>query len=144
MAIGFSGTGWFSFGQRIVNGLSWICGPGVLLGLDVLRFSLDLGSMVSLDLDVLGFRGSWIDGSSGRLDRLVSFLGFGGSGFSGSLDRGFSDIDRVLLCGLDCFRLLKQRCKTLLKKGNLLDEGVLLPDESPCFPTKERHSGMRT
>jgi hypothetical protein len=73
---------------------------------------------------------------------------FGSFGFSGILDVrffrdsgsfgfsedvwvwGFRILIGFFLFGLDCFRLLIQRCKTLWEKGNLFDEGVVLPDES--------------
>jgi hypothetical protein len=67
---------------------------------------------------------------------MLSVFGFGCFGFSGMLDAlGFSDIDRGSSFGLDCFRLLIQRCKRRVEIGNLFDQGIDLPDESEDSPT---------
>ncbi len=83
-----------SLDDRIQTGFLDLMDSGLFNGLDSRFFGLRIFGVFSRNLD-------------------VRFLGFSGCfGFSGSLDVGcFSDIVRFfLLLGLDCFRLLIQRC----------------------------------
>jgi hypothetical protein len=65
-----------------------------------------IGSFGFPGLDLSVFRGS----------DLSVFKDFRIGGSSGSLDVRFLDIEGFFSVGLDCSRLLIQRCKTLLKK----------------------------
>ena len=95
------------------------------------RFSvrwLDLGLFRILDSALRFF--------SGLLDLRV---------FRGFLDLGFSGFGFRFFQGLDCFRLLIQRCKRWGGIGNLFDKGMVLPDEIKISPTNEfwKRAGTR-